>query len=493
MTLRGGRGAVTAAVPVGYHSLMRTLLATMLCAGAALAGEKETLLKQMDARAAHYGDVSRQIWEFAEVGYKEYKSADLLKSELRQAGFTVEDNVAGIPTAFTATWGQGRPVIAVLGEYDALPGLSQEAVPDRKPRAEGAPGHGCGHNLLGTASLFAAVSIKDWLAAKKISGTIRFYGTPAEEGGGGKLYMARAGVFKDVDAVLSWHPGDSNGASKQSSLAIISAKFRFYGKPAHAAAAPDVGRSALDGVMVMANAVEFMREHVPESTRIHYIITNGGSAPNVVPEFAELFLYARHPSMPVLDGIWNRIVKCAQAGALATETRMEMELIDSSYNVLPNDALASLVDRNLHLVGGVTYTKQEQAFAESLRKTLPLERARPLGSQEGIQAPTEGYFSASSDVGDVSWIVPTAALNTATFVPGVPAHSWQSTACAGMSIGRKGMVVAAKALALTAVDLFTDPEQLKAARASFEQRRAGYEYRSRIPAEHKPPLNYRDK
>lgn len=472
---------------------MRSLCLSLVLAAVAAPADKQALLKQMDTRAAHYGDVSQQIWEFAEVGYKEFKSAELLKSELKQSGFTVEDNVAGIPTAFTASWGQGKPVIAVLGEYDALPALSQEATPDRKPRVDGAPGHGCGHNLLGTASLFAVVSIKDWMVANKIPGTIRFYGTPAEEGGGGKLYMARAGVFRDVDAVLSWHPGDANGASKQSSLAITSAKFRFHGKPAHAAAAPDVGRSALDGVMIMANAVEFMREHVPESTRIHYVVSNGGSAPNVVPEFAELFLYARNPSMPVLDGIWERIVKCAQAGALASDTRMEMELIDSSYNVLPNDALATLVDRNMHLVGGVTYTADEQAFAERLRKTLPPDRKRELGSQEKIQPPVEGYFSASSDVGDVSWIVPTAALNTATFVPGVPAHSWQSTACAGMSIGRKGMVVAAKTLALSAVDLFTDPAQLKAARASFEQRRSGYEYRSRIPADHKPPLNYRDK
>jgi len=471
---------------------MRTLIVLGFCAAFAFGGDKETLLQHMDARAAHYGEVSRKIWEFAEVGYKEVKSADLLKSELRQAGFAVEDNVAGIPTAFTATWGQGKPVIAILGEYDALPGLSQDAVPDRKPIAAGAPGHGCGHNLLGTASLFAAVSVKDWMAEKKIRGTIRYYGTPAEEGGGGKVYMARAGVFEDVDVVLSWHPGDENVASKQSSLAITSAKFRFYGKPAHAAAAPDLGRSALDGVMIMANAIEFLREHVPESTRIHYIITNGGAAPNIVPEFAELFLYARNPSMPVLDGIWNRIVKCAQAGALATETRMEMEIVDSNYNVLPNDALAALLDRNLHLVGGVTYSSEEQAFAEKIRKTLPLEHARPLGSQEAIEAPAEGYFSASSDVGDVSWIVPTAALNTAKFVPGVPAHSWQSTACAGMSIGRKGMLVAAKTLALSAVDLFSDPGQIKAARASFDQRRAGHVYQPRLPADHKPPLDYRD-
>jgi aminobenzoyl-glutamate utilization protein B len=472
---------------------MRLLWIAAALAGAALAGPKQDLLKQMDARAAHYGDVSKQIWGFAEVGYQEHKSAELLKNELRQASFSVDENVAGIPTAFTASWGEGKPVIAILGEYDALPSLSQDTEPVRKPLVAGGPGHGCGHNLLGTASLFAAVSVKDWMAAKKIPGTIRFYGTPAEEGGGAKIYMARAGIFKDVDVVLAWHPGDSNMASKESSLAITEAKFRFYGKPAHAAAAPELGRSALDAVMIMANAVEFLREHVPESTRIHYVVSNGGAAPNIVPEFAELFLYARNPSMPVLDGIWDRIVNCARAGALATDTRMEMELIDSNYNTLPNDALSALVDRNLRMVGGVTYTKEEQEFAEKLRQTLPVDHALALGSQETVQPPREGYFSASTDAGDVSWMLPTSELNTATFVPGIPAHSWQAAACAGSSIGRKGMVVAAKALALSAMDLFTDPAQVKAARASFEQRRAGHEYKSRIPAEHKPPLDYRDK
>jgi len=470
---------------------MRTFLLFLIALCPLVADDKSALLEKMDARAAHYGGVSRTIWEFAEVGYKEHKSAELLKRELRSAGFAVTENVAAIPTAFTATWGQGRPVIAIMGEYDALPGLSQEDVPERKPRVNGGPGHGCGHNLLGAASLFAAVTIKEWMAEKKIPGVIRFYGTPAEEGGGGKVYMIRAGVFKDVDVVLSWHPSDENGASLKSSLAIISAKFRFHGKPAHAAAAPDAGRSALDGLMIMANSIEFLREHVPDSTRIHYIVTNGGAAPNIVPDFSELFLYARHPSMPVLDGIWDRIIKCAQAGALASETNMEMEFIDSSYNTLPNDALAALVDKNMRLVGGVTYSREEQAFAETIRQTL-LDRTRPLGSQENVEAPSEGVGPASTDAGDVSWTVPMAALVTATFVPGVPAHSWQSAACAGMSIGRKGMVVAAKSLVLTAVDLYTDPQQVAAAKASFEKRRAGYEYRSRIPADHQPPLTYRD-
>lgn len=470
---------------------MRTFLLLLVAAGPLAADDKAALLQKMDARAAHYGDVSRKVWEFAETGYKENRSAALLKSELRSAGFNIADNVADIPTAFTATWGQGKPVIGIMGEYDALPGLSQEDVPDRKPRVDGAPGHGCGHNLLGAASLFAAVTIKDWLAEKKMPGTIRFYGTPAEEGGGGKLYMIRAGAFRDVDVVLSWHPADYNGASLESSLAILSGKFRFYGKPAHAAAAPDAGRSALDGLMIMANSVEFLREHVPASTRIHYIVTGGGAAPNIVPDYSELFLYARNPSMPVLDQIWDRILKCAQAGALASETRMEMELIDSSYNTLPNDPLAALADKNMRMVGGVTYTREEQNFAEAVRKTLP-DRVRQIGSQEHIETPREGTGPASTDAGDVSWTVPMAALVAATFVPGVPAHSWQATACAGMSIGRKGMVVAAKSLVLTAVDLYTDPKQVDAAKASFEKRRAGHEYNSRVPADHKPPLNYRD-
>lgn len=456
-----------------------------------LAADKGAILKTMDLQAAHYGDVSRKVWEFAELGYKEQKSAALLKSELRAAGFTLLENVAGIPTAFTATWGSGKPVIGIMGEYDALPGLSQDTVPDRKPIVNGAPGHGCGHNLLGAASLFAAVTLKDWMVGNKIAGTLRFYGTPAEEGGGGKLYMIRAGAFQDVDTVLSWHPSDQNGGSLKSSLAIIEAKFKFYGKPAHASAAPDAGRSALDGLMIMANSLEFLREHVPDSTRMHYIVTNGGSAPNIVPDYSELFIYARNPSMPVLDKIWDRIVKCAQAGALASETRMEMELIDSSYNTLPNDALAALVDKNMRIVGGVTYTAEEQAFAETLRKTLP-DSTRRIGSQEKIEPPTEGAGGASTDAGDVSWAFPMAAISAATYVPGVPGHSWQSAACAGMSIGRKGMVVAAKSLVLTGMDLFTDPAQVAAAKASFEKRRAGFEYRSRIPADHQPPMNYRD-
>src|SRR5206468_6732721 len=301
-----------------------------------------------------------------------------------------------------------------------------------------------------------------YMVERKIPGTIRFYGTPAEEGGGGKIYMARAGAFKDCDVILTWHPGSANRASLASSLANISAKFRFYGKAAHAAGAPEMGRSALDAVMVMNHSAELMREHVPQSTRIHYIITNGGGAPNVVPDFAEAYYYARHPDMPVLDGIWARIIKCAEAGALATETRMEMEIVNSVYNVLPNDSLTVLIDRNLRLSGGIRYSAEEQAFAASLYKTYAAERTRPIGSQEEIlpiEQESDVVSGGSTDVGDVSWLVPTAQFTTATYVPGTPGHSWQSTACAGSSIGRKGMLVAAKTLALSTIDLRAGPRQ----------------------------------
>jgi len=456
--------------------------------------DRAAMLAKIDSKADAYGKLSRQIWEYSEVGYKEVKSSNLLKSDLRANGFEIRDNVAGIPTAFTATWGQGKPVIAIMGEYDALPGLSQHDVPNRKPRVAGDPGHGCGHNLFGVAAELAAISAKEYMDQHKLPGTIRFLGTPAEEGGGGKIYMIRAGAFRDADIAITWHPGDRNQAGLQSSLANISGKFRFHGLAAHAAAAPDAGRSALDGLLLMNHCTEMLREHVPQETRIHYIITSGGAAPNVVPDFAEAFYYARQPSMPILDNVWTRIQKCADAGAQGTETKVETELINSVYNILPNDTLAALFEKNLRRVGGIKYTPEEQAFAVELAKSFNREKILQLGSQEQVQPlGGEGSGGGSTDVADVSWVLPTAQFSTATFVPGTPGHSWQSTACAGSSIGRKGMMAAAKVLALTAIDLVTDPKQIEAAKASFEKRRAGFTYRSRLPADAKPPLTYRDK
>jgi aminobenzoyl-glutamate utilization protein B len=454
--------------------------------------ERGHLLRSMDAKADHFGDISRKIWELAEVGYKEERSAALLKEELRQAGFAITDKIANIPTAGNAEWGSGKPVIAILGEYDALPGLEQEAVPVKRPLQSTKPGHGCGHNLFGAASAFAAIAVKEELARLKLPGTVRFYGCPAEEGGGGKIYMVRAGAFSDCDIALHWHPGGENRASLKTNLGNITGKFRFFGTPAHAAGSPDKGRSALDAVMLFAHAVDLLREHVPDTTRIHYVITRGGYAPNVVPAFAEVFLYLRSPKMPTLDDVWPRILKCAEAGALATETKFALEIVNSSYTLLPNDALAKLLDKNLRAVGGLTYSAEETAFAEELRKSLPAEALPPLERAGQIQKPEEGASNGSTDVGDVSWVVPTGGFGTATFVPGSPAHSWQSTAAAGHSIGRKGMVLAAKVLALSAMDLFTDAKLIDQAKASFEKRKDGRTYQSRLPADQQPPLNYRD-
>jgi aminobenzoyl-glutamate utilization protein B len=471
---------------------MRFLLFVLASAALTHAADRPAMRDYIDSRAAHFGDISRKIWEWAEVGYKETQSSALLQNELRAAGFRVQAGVADMPTAFTASFGEGKPVIAILGEFDALPGLSQEASPERKARVTGAAGHGCGHNLFGAGSALAAIAVKDWLLSQRKSGTIRFYGTPAEEGGGGKVYMSRAGLFNDVDAVLAWHPGSENRVSLNSSLANISGKFRFYGKAAHAAGAPQQGRSALDALMITNISIEMLREHVPSTTRIHYIVTAGGAAPNVVPDFTEGYFYARHPEMPTLDGIWTRMLKCAEAGALATETRLEVELVNSVYNLLPNAPLAKILDRNLRVVGGVKYTPDEIKFGEALQKTFTENRGVPLSRAAEVVEAEQGSGGGSTDVGDVSWVVPTAQFNTATYVPGTPGHSWQSAACSGSTIGRKGMIVAAKTLALSAADLFEDPDALIAARKEFDTRRAGHPYQSRIPPGQKPPLKYRD-
>jgi aminobenzoyl-glutamate utilization protein B len=470
--------------------VLRASFATVLLAPTVSAQKgTEGLLAGLDARRDRYANIAHQIWGFAELGYMESRSSALLQSELAGAGFRMRTGVAGIPTAFVAEWGSGKPIIGIVGEFDALPGLSQDTVAGRKPLVDGGPGHGCGHHLFGTASTAAAISVKEWLASTGTKGTIRFYGTPAEEGGSGKVYMVNAGLFDDVDAVVAWHPGDRNEASPSSSLANISAKIRFHGISSHAAAAPEKGRSALDAVESMDYMINMMREHVPQETRIHYVITNGGKAPNVVPDFAEVYYYARHPDMRVLDGIWERMMLAGKGAAMGTGTTMEVELIGSVYNVLPNEFLSSLQKKNLERVGGVTYTASERAFGETIRKTLP-EPMLPMGSEATVVSTAGDVSSASTDLGDVSWRVPTVSMTAATWVPGTPAHSWQATAAGGMTIGPKGMMVAAKTMALTAMDLFADPANLVKAKEEFDRKRGGFVYKSRL-ADRKPALDYR--
>ena len=478
----------------GLCSVTASFLALPLSFATAQMNSRSQLEKIVDDHASNYKQVSKQIWDYAELGYHETRSSTLLQTQLRDAGFKMQSGVADEPTGFIASYGQGKPVIAILGEFDALPGLSQQTVAQRNPVVSGAAGHGCGHNLLGAGAALAAVSVKEYMAKNHIAGTLRFYGTPAEEGGSGKVYMVRDGLFKDVDVVLHWHPADRNSVNNGGALAVTSAKFTFHGVASHAAMAPDRGRSALDAVMLMGNGIEFMREHVPSNTRVHYVIDKGGVAPNVVPDLAEMDLMARSPSSATLNGIWDWINKIAQGAALMTDTKLEVRNIGSDANIIGNDALAADAQKNLEEVGGYTMNASQKEFALALQKTLPPDGALSLDLTREVQ-PLKPFDpnapSASTDVGDVSWTVPTIGFGAATFVPGVAAHTWQAAASAGMSIGQDGMVIAAKALALTAADLFTKPQLVQAAKADFAKKLAGKTYQSPIPAGQKPILGYR--
>ena len=444
----------------------------------------------IDARGGQYFDIARQIWEWAEVGYQEARSAGLLMKTLEEEGFVIRAGVAGIPTAFVAEYGTGAPVIGILAEYDALPGLSQAAIAQREPVAEGAAGHACGHHLFGAASVAAAVAVKEFLSRRDGHGTIRLYGTPAEEGGAGKVYMVREGLFDDVDAVLHWHPSDRTDASPMTNLANRSAKFRFYGRSTHAAGAPDRGRSALDGVEAMNLMVNMMREHVPQETRIHYVITHGGLAPNVVPDFSEVYYYVRNPSAAALLEIFPRIIRAAEGAALGTGTTMDYEIIHGIHSVLPNEVLSRALYANLQALGGVKYSAEELSFAQAIRSTLNSPDLE-LGSEEQIQPYEPKSDMTSTDVGDVSYAAPTAGFDAATWVPGTAAHSWQAVAAGGMSIGSKGLTLAAKALAMTAVDLYRDAAVLAAAKAEFEHRRGPDFTYEPLVGDREPPLDYR--
>lgn len=454
---------------------------------------QDEVLQKLDAKADFYGDIARQLWSNPELGYLETNSSALLQKTLSDAGFQVKAGVADIPTAFVAEYGSGKPVIGIMAEFDALPGVSQKALPVREPVVEGGAGHACGHHLFGSASVAAGISVMDWMKENKIQGTLRVYGTPAEEGGGGKVYMARAGLISDVDVMLHWHPSSGNAAGATSSLANISTKFRFYGEASHAAAAPERGKSALDAVEAMNFMVNLMREHVPQETRMHYVITRGGEAPNVVPAFAESYHYVRHPDAMVVKEIFERMVKTAEGAALGTRTRMEYEVINGVYNLLPNETLARIMHKNLELVGGVSYTAEETKFAEDIIKTYPAGVKVSPGDAEKI-APfvvSETGGGGSTDVGDISWLVPTAGMGAATWVPGTSAHTWQAVAAGGMSIGQKGMMVAAKTLTLTAIDIFKDPSVTGKALEELNKRRGdGFSYEALV-GDRKPPLDYR--
>jgi aminobenzoyl-glutamate utilization protein B len=450
---------------------------------------KDALLAAVDAAHPRHAELARKLWREPELGYLEEQSSALLANELERAGFALQRGVAGMPTAFVASFGSGKPVVGLLAEFDALPGMAQAAEPRPTPIDGQTAGHACGHHLFGPAVIASATATADWLKRSRVAGTLRVYGTPAEEGGGGKCYMVRAGLFSDVDAVLAWHPRDRNDPSLPRSLAVVAANFTFHGAAAHASAAPERGRSALDGVEAFDFMVNLMREHVPQETRIHYVIKEGGDAPNIVPARAVVSYYVRHPDMRVLDDVFARVTQAAEGAALGTGTTVEHEIISAYYPILGNTTLTALQAANMRRVGGVRYDERERAFAEELRKSLA-DQSLPLGSEATIVDPDPAAGVGSTDVGDVSWVVPTTQFFAATWVPGTPAHSWQAVASGGTTIGEKGMLVASKTLALTLADLYSDPAHIAAARAEFDRRRAGQVWRSRF-GDREPPLDYR--
>jgi aminobenzoyl-glutamate utilization protein B len=453
---------------------------------------KTAVVQWLDANASTWQRINRNIWSYAETGLEETRSAQELMTVLKENGFTVEAGVAGMPTAFVASYGSGRPIVGILAEYDALPGLSQDASPERKERAGAGAGHGCGHSVFGTASTAAAIAAKRAIESGAARGTIRLYGTPAEETGIGKTYMLREGLFKDADAILSWHAGDTTTPAYNYTKANVSVKFRFAGLPAHASASPHQGRSALDAVELMNVGVNYMREHVKEDTRIHYVVTNGGGQPNVVPPSAEVWYYLRADKHADVEEYFTWLREIAEGAARMTRTKLETVQVDADmHEVLPNRALALAIHRNLEQVGPPKFTDEEKAFARQTQAPLGRTFDRALSEVVEPMPQMPGQGVASTDVGDISWFVPVGQLTAATHTFGAPGHSWQVVACTGTSIGEKGMMVAAKALAATAIDLFTTPSLVEQARADFKSIREPLNYVTLIPEGQKAPKSIR--
>jgi len=468
-----------------------TLICMLVFCSNGWASNDSDLDQTINKHQSQFENIAMQIWDLAEVGYQEYKSSKLLQDTLEEHGFKIQINVANIPTAFIAEYGSGKPVIAILGEFDALPGVAQSASPFKESYKDNQAGHACGHHLFGSGSAWSSVVLKEWLIANKIKGTIRFYGTPAEEGGSGKVYMARAGLFDDVDIALHWHPGSESHARPRTSNSNKSARFTFTGISAHAASAPDQGRSALDGVESMNMMVNLMREHIPQDSRIHYVITKGGLAPNVIPDEAEVYYYVRHPKRKMVESLFKRVVKAAKGAAMGTETEVSYEVMHGNYPLMPNDTLQRIMHKKLSDRGGITYSSLENDFANQIYKTF-LNPSAQIGDQENILTyeTTHGY--GSTDVGDISWLVPTGGARIASWVPGTSAHSWQAVASGGTTIGLKGTKLAVQVLTETAREIYLNPDIVKQAETELSTN-VGEDF-NYVPllGDRSPPLDYRN-
>ncbi len=467
----------------------------------------QIILQHINEQDEELSYLAKQIWDNPQIALQETFASRLLADKLAESGFEVSWGAGGMPTAFIAEWGSGAPTIGFLGEYDALPGLSQALSSTKSPIESGGPGHGCGHNLYGTACLGAALALQQAMQARDIAGTIRFYGCPAEETLVGKTFMARAGVFDDLDAALTWHPGGSNVVWNGSSLAMNSFRVNFYGVAAHAGGSPWLGRSALDGVMLMDAGVNYMREHVPPESRIHSVVTSGGQAPNVVPAYAQVWYFVRAPKRAQVEEMYRWMQDIAQGAALMSGTRCEIEFLTGCYDMLPNQVISDLLYEKMAAVDDMRFTEKEREYARALQASFPagsvqrgfewmqLSTSQQLDSAamddplwEGVlpHSPTPPLMGGSTEVADVSWITPTAQMTTTCWPLGTPGHSWQTVASTGSSIGAKGMLFAAKTMALAGCDLLTKADLLAAAQAEFLAERGDASYVTPLPPDATP-------
>ncbi|MDN5201315.1 amidohydrolase [Fulvivirgaceae bacterium BMA10] len=451
---------------------------------------KKATLQEVEGLRDEVQSMAESLWQYSETALFEHKSCNLLISKLENAGFTIEKGVADMPTAFVASYGQGQPIIGILAEYDALPGVGNAPAPEKKGRDDGiTSGHGCGHNLFGAATVGSAIAIKQIMEKQNLKGTIRLYGCPAEETVIGKVYMAKAGLFDDLDAALHWHPSTETQAWNRTGNAMNNFSVEFYGISAHGAADPWNGRSALDAVELMNYGVNLMREHVEPTTRIHYVIPNAGEAPNVVPSYAKVWYYVRDITRDKVEKLYDRLLKIAEGAAMATETEFKVSLFTGVHEVLSNEPLLKEIQTNMELLGPIQFTEEEQQWAKTMQKASGKEEVGLKGEIKPLKDEIPGHRGGgSTDVAEVSYITPTSGFSATSAPFGIPWHSWQASASHGTSIGHKSAQFATKLLAITGIEMLTNEKLLEAAKSDFKERTKGEPYKCPIPQDQKPPL-----
>ncbi|MDC1325489.1 amidohydrolase [Ulvibacter sp.] len=466
--------------------LLATIIGTSISAQD-LSENKRHILKSVEKHEAKLIEISDAIWASAEIAFEENQSSDVLADYAEENGFKVDRGVAGMPTAFVATYGSGKPVISVLGEFDALPGISQKAVPTKSPLKIGAAGHGCGHNLFGAASLGSAIAVKELIEKGNIEGTIKFLGTPAEEKFFGKLWMAEAGLWDDVDVNMSWHPAAEMKADVQSSLALVDFIVEFYGQAAHASADPWNGRSASDALELYTTGINYYREHIQPTVRMHYHIQDGGQVVNVVPDYSKLWVRVRNTDRKGMMPVYEQVMKMAEGAAIMANVEYKVSLVSGLYEVLVNRRGGEIMQQNLELLGPIEYSEEEVAFGKMIQEETGKPQVGMDSEIKPLEATKEHPGGGSTDVGDVSWNVANINLGVTTAPKDTPWHSWAVVACGGMSIGHKGMTYASKALAFTMIDLFEDPEKVEEVKAEYKERKGDHIYKAMIP-EGPPPI-----